>query len=149
MSNILLVPGTAPATPATGKAAFFIGPDLTATVKDDTGAEHPLGKFPRTSTVVTSTAIAPNVNAIDLVEVTALASALTLQNPTGTSVLGQKLLFKILDNGTAQTLSFGTAYRALVAALPTTTTSGKLLYLGFIYNTQSSTWDFIARVEQP
>lgn len=149
MSNLTLVPGTAPATPASGKAAFFIATDLTPTLIDDTGAKHPLGKFPRISTTVTSTAIAPDINTVDLVEVTALASTLTLQNPTGTPVLGQKLLFKILDAGTGQTLSFGTSYRALVAALPTTTTANKLLYLGFIYNSQSSTWDFIAKVEQP
>jgi len=39
--------------------------------------------------------------------------------------LGEVIVILIKDDGTSRTLSFGTAYKAMGQALPTTTTAGK------------------------
>jgi hypothetical protein len=43
-------------------------------------------------------------------------------------------LIRILDNGTAQTLAWNSIYRAISAALPTTTVLGKTMYIDCVYN---------------
>ena len=69
--------------------------------------------------------------------------------PTGTPANGNLLLIRIKDNGSAQTLTFDTIYRGITQALPTTTTVGKTMYLGFKYNSADSKWDLIAYAEGP
>jgi hypothetical protein len=79
---------------------------------------------------------------------TAQAVALTVANPTGTIVQGQKLVYRIKDNGTARAITWGANFRAIGVTLPTTTTANKLLYVGCIYNTTDSKWDVIAVNEE-
>lgn len=79
---------------------------------------------------------------------TAQAAALTVANPTGTIVQGQKLVYRIKDNGTARAITWGANFRAIGVTLPTTTTANKLLYVGCIYNTTDSKWDVIAVNEE-
>ena len=63
----------------------------------------------------------------------------------GAGVQGQKLMIRILDNGTARTLDFNAIYRfSTDLAKPTTTVINKTMYLGFVYNVASSTWDCLA-----
>jgi hypothetical protein len=75
---------------------------------------------------------------------TALATTLTINAPTGTPVDGDKLTFRILDNGAPQTLSWNATYTAIGVTLPTTTTAGKTTYVGCIYNANNIRWDVIA-----
>lgn len=77
---------------------------------------------------------------------TALAEAATFGAPTGTPVNGQKLLIRILDNGTARALAWNAAYRAGDIALPATTTPGKTMYCSFAWNAADSKWDFLGTV---
>lgn len=99
------------------------------------------------TSAVSPTTLAINCNTTKITSVTALANALTISNPTGTPVDGQKLIIRIRDSGTAQTLTFGSAYSSGTALpLPTTTTAGVTLHLGFIYNAALSLWSLVASI---
>jgi len=92
---------------------------------------------------VTSSATVTPISTNDLVIITAQAVGLTLANPTGTFSEGQALMIRIKDNATAQTIAFGTNYRAIGVTLPTTTVISKTMYLGIIYNSTDSKWDIV------
>lgn len=102
---------------------------------------------PRVSTTASSATPTPNADTDDQYQVTALAEAATFGAPTGTPTNGQKLTIRIEDNGTARALGFNAAYRAGAdISLPTTTVLGKVMYLGFIWNSTDSIWDLVALV---
>ncbi len=93
----------------------------------------------------TDTGTALDVSTCDEFDVTAQAGALKLNNPSGTPVNGQKLIVRIKDDGTARALTYDTQFRASSdLALPTTTVLGKVLYMGFIYNSDDTKWDLLA-----
>ena len=102
---------------------------------------------PRLQTVTSSATVTPT-STNDLVIITAQATGLALANPTGTFVEGQSLMIRIKDNGTAQTIAFGTNYRAIGITLPTTTVISKTLYLGIIYNSTDGKWDILGLNQQ-
>jgi hypothetical protein len=81
-------------------------------------------------------------------ELLPLGNDVTIQNPSGTPIPNQKILFRIRDNGSSRALTWDTAYYGAVAPLPSTTIAGKLLYLGFIYNSVTSKLDLLARQEE-
>ncbi len=89
--------------------------------------------------VVSAATITPDCTN-DIVAVSALAVNATIANPTGTAVAGQGFIISILDNGSARTLSWGTNYVAMGAALPTTTTAGKLVDIPVRYSSILSKW---------
>ena len=80
----------------------------------------------------------------DVVTITALAVAITDVNMTGTETNFQKLIFRILDDGTARAITWGSDFEDAGVALPTTTVISKLLTVGFIYDTVSSKWGCVA-----
>ena len=95
--------------------------------------------------------ITPTAGRTNQYTVTALAVTASIAAPSGTPVDGQKLMIRIKDNGTAQSISFvGTSggYRAVGVTLPTTTVVSKVLYIGCIYNSQDSFWDVVAVAQQ-
>ena len=96
----------------------------------------------RVQTVTSSATVTPT-STNDLVTITAQAVGLTLANPTGAFSEGKSLMIRIKDNGTAQTIAFGTNYRAIGITLPTTTVISKTLYLGIIYNSTDGKWDVL------
>lgn len=77
--------------------------------------------------------------------ITALATNATIGAPTGTPVDGNMILMRILDNSTARTLAWNSIYRWGDTTLPTTTISGKTMYLVFVYNSQSVKWELISK----
>lgn len=79
---------------------------------------------------------------------TALAGNATFAAPSGTANNGNTLLIRVKDNGTSRTLSWNSIYRAIGVTLPTSTTVGKTLYIGCIYNSSDSKWDVVSIVEQ-
>ena len=83
-------------------------------------------------------------NLLNTLNITALAEAATFAAPSGTPRNSNRLIIRIKDNGTARGLSWNGIYRALEFALPTTTVLGKVLYLGFAYNSQDTKWDLLA-----
>jgi len=81
----------------------------------------------RTFSTTTATSLTPDISQYDLYQLTALSSALTINNPIGDPVLGDVIVILIKDNGTSRTLSWGTAYKGIGATLPTATTAGKTM----------------------
>jgi hypothetical protein len=112
--------------------AIVGGPGVTVTV-DDSGNTITITTDPKIQTVASAATVTPTF-ANDQVNVTALAVAAAIANPTGTAVDGHGFVVRIKDNGTARALSFGTKYRAFNDALPTTTVLSKTMYIGCVYN---------------
>ena len=65
---------------------------------------------------------------------------------------GQKLMIRIEDAGVAELINWTTgssnSYRVMGWFLPTTTTAGKTIYVGCIYNALDVFWDVVAVVQQ-
>jgi len=101
----------------------------------------------RVQTVTSSATVTPT-STNDIVIITAQAVGLTLANPTGTFTEGQALMIRIKDSATAQTIAFGTNYRAIGVTLPTTTVISKTMYLGIIYNATDGKWDVLGTPQQ-
>jgi hypothetical protein len=101
---------------------------------------------PTTTTTASTATLTPDISAGDTFTITAQAASLSIANPTGTPVNGQKMIIRIKDNGTARAITFsGTQYRASSdLAFPTTTVVNKTLYMGFIWNSTDSKWDMLA-----
>jgi hypothetical protein len=101
---------------------------------------------PTTTTTTSTATLTPDISAGDTFTITAQAAALSVANPTGTPVNGQKMIIRIKDNGTARAITWsGTQYRASTdLSLPTTTVINKTMYLGFIWNSTDSKWDLLA-----
>jgi hypothetical protein len=103
---------------------------------------------PRTSTVTDTATLTPDISADDQFNITAQAQALTVAAPTGTPVDGNKLILRILDNGTARAITWNGTYTVIGTTLPTTTTASKMLYVGCIYNSTNTRWDVVAVTTQ-
>ena len=76
------------------------------------------------------------------------SQSLTINAPIGTPVDGRKLIIRIKDNGTARALTWNTIFEVIGVTLPTTTTANKTIYVGLIYNSQTSKWNVLAVKEQ-
>jgi len=98
---------------------------------------------PRFLTATTGTSVTPDISLYDQYNWTALASNFTFNAPTGTPVNGNKLMFRITPSGTP-TLTWNATYTPIGVTLPTTTTSGKTVYVGCVYNADLTRWDVIA-----
>jgi hypothetical protein len=87
-----------------------------------------------------------NSDSFDIIVITGLSNNLTFNAPSGSPTNGQKLIYRISDDGTVRTLNF-TAFTAVGVTLPTATigTSTKVIYVGCIYNADNTPrWDVIA-----
>jgi hypothetical protein len=103
---------------------------------------------PRVSSTTSASSVTPTIASYDIYAFTAQAATLTINAPTGTPVDGDKLIFRILDNGTPQTLSWNATYTIIGVTLPTTTTANKTTYVGCIYNANNTRWDVVAVTTQ-
>jgi hypothetical protein len=103
---------------------------------------------PRFVTAATATTLTPDVSVGDIYAYTALASALTINAPIGTPTNGEKLMFRLLDNGTGRALTWNATFTIIGVTLPTTTTASKTTYVGCIYNANNTRWDVIAVTTQ-
>jgi hypothetical protein len=99
---------------------------------------------PRVTSVASSATPAPSSDTDDQYQLTALAANATFAAPTGTPADGQSLIIRIKDNGTARTLAWNAAYRAIGVALPSTTVISKTMYVGMRYNAADSKYDVLA-----
>ena len=105
---------------------------------------------PRVTSISSNATWSPNADTDDIYVITAQgAAATTISNPSGTPLQGQKLMIRVKDDGTARALTWsGNQWRASSdLALPTTTTLGKTMYLGFIYNSTDTKWDLVAKLD--
>ena len=100
---------------------------------------------PIDNSTTSASSLTPNIDEHDQETVTALAAGtLTINAPSGTPTNGQKLVIRIQDDGTQRNLSWNATYEVIGVTLPTTTTAGKKIYVGCIYNSTDSTWDVVA-----
>lgn len=105
---------------------------------------------PRVGTTTSSATPTINTDNVDAFSITALATNITSMttNLSGTPTDFQKLLIRILDNGSARTIAWGASFASKGATLPTTTTANKLLTVGLIYNSVTALWECVAVAEE-
>jgi len=121
-----------------------------ASIATYTGTETLTNKRidPRVTSAASASSLTPSIATADVYAYTALAAGLTINAPTGTPVDGDKLIFRLLDNGTARSLTWDATYTVIGVTLPTTTTASKTTYVGCIYNAYGASgtgrWDVIA-----
>jgi hypothetical protein len=89
---------------------------------------------PRQNSVNSPTQITPDKTVYDEYYSLALANSIVINNASNVKA-GDSFLVYLLDNGTAQNISFGSNYSGLGVALPTTTTAGKVMELAIKYIT--------------
>ena len=101
--------------------------------------------IPRSATITSSSTPAINTDSVDEFLITALAVDITSMtvNLSGTPVSGQVLVIRILDNGTARAITWGSAWAAIGGSLPTATVEEKYLYIIARYNATASRWDVL------
>jgi len=143
-----LLVGTGPET----YVEFLPGTDNQVVIYDSTQPSGlRTGSFtilPRVRSVTSSATVTPNADTDDMLFITAQAQALTLANPSGSPISGQKLIIRLKDNGTARAITWGAIYRAVGVTLPTTTVINKTMYIGCIYNIDATKWDVLAVSEE-
>ena len=103
---------------------------------------------PRVTSAASASSLTPDISASDVYAYTALAAGLTINAPTGTPLDGDKLIFRLLDNGTSRALTWNATYTVIGVTLPTATTISKTTYVGCIYNSNNTRWDVIAVTTQ-
>lgn len=103
---------------------------------------------PRVSTTTSTATLTPDISSFDQYNLTAQAVGLTVAAPTGTPVDGNRITIRILDNGTAQTITWNATYTVIGVTLPTTTTATKMVYVGCVYNSTNTRWDVVAVATQ-
>lgn len=81
-------------------------------------------------------------------ERTALSATCTINVPAGTPATGQKIMFRLRDNGTSRDLNWNGIYEPIGVTLPTATTPNKTLWVGCIYSSTQSRWEVIAVTEE-
>lgn len=127
-------------------------PDATTTVVGHDTTQTLTNKriTKRVQSVTNAATITPNADSDDAVDITAIAQAFTIANPSGTPTNFQDLRIRIKDNGTARGITWGSGYAAGGVALPTTTVLSKILTIGFIYNTANSLnkWQCVASAQE-
>lgn len=99
--------------------------------------------LPRVTTITSSATPTFSTDATDMLVITALATAVTSMTSgmTGTAVNGQRLMVRIKDNGTPQSITWGANFISSgIAALPTTTVAAKTHHIGFIYDSVAAKW---------
>jgi hypothetical protein len=130
--------GTGASTLAAASIATYTGTETLTNKRID----------PRTITTTSTATLTPDISVDDQFNITAQAVGLTVAAPTGTPVDGNKIIIRILDNGTAQTISWNATYTVIGVTLPTTTVINKTTYVGCIYNANNTRWDVIAVTTQ-
>lgn len=100
---------------------------------------------PRTTSVASASTHTIDSDSYDLFAVTAQAAAVTFAAPTGTPVIGQKLMVRLKDNGTARAITWNAAFVSSgIASLPSTTVISKTHHILFIYDDVSAKWVCLA-----
>ena len=142
---------TSAATPGQILQADANGLPVDATNTDTDVADAVSKRNCRANGTASSATPTPNADTTDLYYLSALAEAAAFGAPTGSPVEGQKLVIRVLDNGTARALNWNAGaggYIARGVELPTTTVLSKYLYVGLIYNAIAAKWDCVAASQE-
>lgn len=86
------------------------------------------------------------------VDITGLATSLTIPADGGTPTNMRRVVIRIQDNGTQRTITWTTnaakSFRPVGVTLPANTTAGKALYVGCMYNAAAQRWDVLSINQQ-
>ena len=116
-----------------------------ATKTNDSGAITSSRIDPRTFSTASTATLTPDISAYDQYNLTTLgAGGVTIAAPIGNPVDGNKIIFRILDDGTSRSISWNATYTVIGVTLPTATTVSKMVYVGCIYNSTNTRWDVVA-----
>jgi len=149
VTNALTIGTGLSGTSFNGSSAVTIAIDSTVATLSGTQTITNKRINPRVSSAASPTSpLTPDFSSYDVYAITGLTTALTINAPTGTPVDGNKLIFRILDNGTARALTWNATYTVIGVTLPTTTVASKTMYVGCIYNANNTRWDVIAVTTQ-
>jgi hypothetical protein len=87
-----------------------------------------------------------DTNYYDVVNMTGVAASITSMttNLTGAPNAFDSLILGFTDNGTPQTIAWGTSFESSTVTLPTTTVISTLLLVGFLWNPTTSKWRCVA-----
>lgn len=104
----------------------------------------------RVYTTATTATLTPEISTYDIFHITAQNAALNIANhSTSTPNDGDKMEIRILDNGTARAITYGSAYVAKAGiALPSTTVVSKNMALAFEWNANLSKWNLMAVAQE-
>lgn len=104
----------------------------------------------RVQSVVSAATVTPNADTDDAVDITALATAVSIAAPTGTPTNMQGLTIRIKDNGTARAITWNAAFVAGGTDLPSITVLSKILTVGFLYNSANglNKWQCVASAQE-
>jgi hypothetical protein len=97
---------------------------------------------------VTSAATVTALSTNDYVDITAQAVGLTLANPSGTPSNFAMIVYRIEDDGNAQTIAVGSQFRRIAIDIPTTTVAGKITWIVVSWHPRDSKWDVVNVIQQ-
>lgn len=98
---------------------------------------------PRVQNVTSSSTLTPNSTNDEVVNITVLATNVTIAAPSGTPVNGQEIKFRITDDATPRTITWNAIYRGVGLTLPSTTVALVPLYVEAVYNSWDVKWDVV------
>lgn len=152
---------TGSGTPEVLSAAAFTVAAITATSLSTSadvtvgGSTHVTGNIDITGTsrlVSASVVTADGSNNLtptkQLFDVTALAHSATILTPTFSPFDGMTGELQILDNGSAQGLTWNSNWVPIGVTLPNTTVAGKYLYISYRYNAVDTKWHVLGIARQ-
>lgn len=109
------------------------------------------GRAHKAVTVVANSAVPTfNTDTCDALSITGLSAGINSMstNMSGSPQNFDTLVVRIKDNGQAQTINWGGNFEAKGVALPTTTSAGKVLTVGFIYDSVTAKWGCVASAQE-
>lgn len=144
------------------KTSSTVGGDMQSSLYDPAGiTEQLVGETasqtltnkrvtPRWGYLESSATPAINTDLYDCFSITTLAVDITNMstNLTGAPTNFQRLLIRIKDNGSPRLITWGGSFIDGGVALPPSTAAGKVLTVGFIYDTVKVKWCCIASVSE-
>ena len=136
----------------TGSLVFSNSPTLvTPNLGDAVASTLTARILPRVLVIPSSASPSVNTNLYDAVSITALAVNMTLPGitVTGSANNFDKMIFRIKDTGTIKNLVWSSSFISMGAVLPTATQgSGKVLTIGFIYDSVLSKWGCVVTAQE-
>lgn len=102
----------------------------------------------RVYTTTSATTLTLDLDLYDEAELTALAGDVTIANPTGTRWDGRIIAFRLKDNGTARTITYGSDFVDLTGSAPTTTTISKVTLIAARWSASRSKWEIFASITE-